>query len=108
LIDTRTDSRDLERRLVVDGYLKDPDFDRWYPLSAVLSLVTTPPPAPLEQLTTPTMFVVASEGLHQRLPAIPRPETGRRQRVLDALPQERQATALIADWFSATGLTVKT
>jgi hypothetical protein len=46
--------------------------------------------------------------VHQRLPAIPRPETGRRQRVLDALPQEPQATALIADWFSATGLTVKT
>lgn len=36
LIDTREDSRDLERRLVVDGYLKDPDFDRWYPLSAVV------------------------------------------------------------------------
>ena len=78
LIDTRTDSRDLERRLVLEGYLKDPDFDRWYPLSAVLSLLTTPPPADLEQLTTPTMFVVASEGptpdyivnLYQRLPAI--------------------------------------
>jgi hypothetical protein len=94
LIDTRTDSRDLEKGLVVDGYLKDPDFDRWYPLSAVLSLVTTPPPAPLEQLTTPTMFVVASEGptpdyivdLYQRLPAIPKRHPGRWQRLLDALP----------------------
>jgi pimeloyl-ACP methyl ester carboxylesterase len=80
LIDTREDSRDIERRLVLDGYLKDPDFDRWYPLSAVLSLMTTPPPGPLEQLQTPTMFVVASEGptreyivnLYQRLPRVPK------------------------------------
>jgi hypothetical protein len=50
LIDTREDSRAVERRLVLDGYMKDPDFDRWYPLSAVLSLMTTPPPGPLEQL----------------------------------------------------------
>ena len=49
LIDTSEDSRHVERRLVLDGYLKDPDFDRWYPLSAVLSLINTPPPAPLEQ-----------------------------------------------------------
>jgi hypothetical protein len=116
LIDTRTDSRDLERRLVVDGYLKDPDFDRWYPLSAVLSLVTTPPPAPLEQLTTPTMFVVASEGptpdyivdLYQRLPAIPKRLIQVDGSVYWMLSHQRQATALIADWFSATGLTVKT
>jgi hypothetical protein len=35
----------VERRLVLDGYLADPDFDRWYPVSAVMSLLTTPPPA---------------------------------------------------------------
>jgi pimeloyl-ACP methyl ester carboxylesterase len=76
LIDTREDTRDVERRLVLYGYLTDPDFDRWYPLSAVMSLLTTPPPAPLDALTTPTMFLVASEGptptyigdLYARLP----------------------------------------
>jgi pimeloyl-ACP methyl ester carboxylesterase len=95
LIDTRKDSRDLERRLVVDGYLKDPDFDRWYPLSAILSLVTTPPPGPMALLTTPTMFVVASEGptpdyivnLYQAVPTYSeKAHPGRRQRLLDALP----------------------
>src|SRR6266545_7656557 len=54
LVDPR---EDVERRLVVDGYLTDPDFDRWYPLSAVTSLMTTAPPGPLDGLTTPTMFV---------------------------------------------------
>jgi pimeloyl-ACP methyl ester carboxylesterase len=116
LIDTRTDSRDLERQLVVNGYLKDPDFDRWYPLSAVVSLGTTTPPAPLEHLTTPTMFIVASEGptpdyivnLYQRLPAIPKKLLQIDGSVYWMLSHPRQATALMADWFSATGLTVTT
>ena len=116
LIDTRKDSRDLERRLVAEGYLKDPDFDRWYPLSAVLSLVTTPPPAPLEQPMTPTMLIVASEGptpdyifnLYQRLPPIPKKLIQVDGSVYWMLSHPQQATALIADWFSATGLTGKT
>src|SRR6266508_2137931 len=78
LVDTGEDSRAVERRLVVDGYLCDPDFDQWYPLSAVMSLLSTPPAGPLEQLTTPTMFLVARQGptpayiadLYRRLPAI--------------------------------------
>ncbi len=78
LVDTGADSRAVEARLVVDGYLCDPDFDRWYPLSAVISLLSTPPPGPLEQLATPTMFLVARQGptpayiadLYRRLPAI--------------------------------------
>jgi len=78
LVDTGEDSRAVERRLVVDGYLRDPDFDQWYPLSAVMSLLSTPPAGPLEQLTTPTMFLVARQGptpayiadLYRRLPAI--------------------------------------
>jgi hypothetical protein len=44
LVDPR---EEVERRLVVDGCLTDPDFDRWYPLSAVTSLMTTPRRAPL-------------------------------------------------------------
>lgn len=62
LIDARASANRIERALVEDGYLGDRDFDRWYPLSAVMSLVSTPPARPVEQLSIPTMFVVASEG----------------------------------------------
>jgi alpha-beta hydrolase superfamily lysophospholipase len=110
LVDTREGVREVERRLVRDGYLKDPDFDRWYPLSAVMSLIDTPPPAPLGSLTIPTMFVVASEGptpdyireLYQRLPL-------KRKRIVDVegsvywmLSHPQQSAALIADWFAAS------
>jgi hypothetical protein len=46
---------------VLDGYLRDLDFDRWYPLSAVMPLMTTSPPTSLESLTVPAMLVVASQ-----------------------------------------------
>ena len=55
LIDTKEGSRAIEERLVNDGYRHDPDFDRWYPLSAILSLLTAPQPAPLSALSIPTM-----------------------------------------------------
>ena len=110
LIDTRADTREVERRLVLDGYLKDPDFDRWYPLSAVMSLLTTPPPGPLSRLTTPTMFVVASEGptpgyivdLHRRLPAIPTKLVRVEGSVYWMLSHPCQAATLVADWFAST------
>jgi hypothetical protein len=62
------------------------------------------------------MFVVASEGptpdyivnLYQRLLAIPKKLLQIDGSVYWMLSRPRQATALIADWFSATGLTVKT
>ncbi len=115
LIDTRKDSRDVERRLVADGYLKDPDFDRWYPLSAVLSLINTPPPGPLEQLRSPTMFVVASRGptpdyivsLSERLPPVPKRLIRINGSVYWMLSHQRQAAALMADWFSTAGLDVR-
>lgn len=110
LIDTRADSRDVERRLVLDGYLNDPDFDRWNPLSAIMSLMTTPPPAPLDSLTTPTMFVVASQGptptyivdLYHRLPAVQKKLVEIDGSVYWMLSHPRQAATLIADWFSAS------
>jgi hypothetical protein len=62
------------------------------------------------------MFVVASEGptpdyivnLYQQLPAIPKKLIQVDGSVYWMLSHQRQAAALIADWFSATGLTVKT
>lgn len=110
LIDNRPDTREVERRLVLDGYLKDPDFDRWYPLSVVMSLLTTPPPGPLHTLTTPTMFVVASEGptpgyiadLHGRLPAIEKKLVRVDGSVYWMLSHPRQAATLVGDWFAAT------
>ena len=62
LIDGRAGAHDIERRLVENGYLHDPDFDRWYPLSQVTSLLSTPPPNPVAHLRIPTMFIVADEG----------------------------------------------
>ncbi|MDD7966139.1 hypothetical protein [Actinomycetospora lemnae] len=110
LVDTHEGVRDVERRLVSDGYLEDPDFDRWYSLSTVMSLVSTPPPAPLVSLATPTMFVIASQGptpgyvadLYDRLPLT-------RKRILRVegsvywmLSHPREAAALIGDWFDAS------
>src|SRR4030066_1251176 len=82
LIDTQEVNRKLELRLVNEGYLKDPDFDKRYPLSAIMSLLLTPPPRPLSELNIPTMFMVAERGfgggsyvnyleeLYSRLPPI--------------------------------------
>jgi len=55
LVDTKEPGRSVESRLVTDGYLKDADFDKWYPLTAIMSLLYTPPPAPLTELATPRL-----------------------------------------------------
>lgn len=59
LIDADEPNRQVETRLVVNGYLHDPDFDTSYTLSAITSLLNTPP-NPLEDLRIPTMFLVPS------------------------------------------------
>ena len=62
LIDSKRENHEIEDRLVRKGYLKDPDFDRTYPISAVMSLVINPPPGSVAQMKTPTLFMVASRG----------------------------------------------
>ncbi|MGZ4942112.1 MAG: hypothetical protein ACXV5P_07390 [Halobacteriota archaeon] len=62
LIDTNEKNREIETRLVTGGYLNDPDFDKWYPLSAITSLISTPPPNPVAALKTPTMFLLDLKG----------------------------------------------
>lgn len=110
LIDTRPENGQVEHRLVVDGYLRDPDFDRWYPLSAVMSLMTTPPPSALDELRTPTMFVVASDGptpayivdLYRRLPAVPKRLEQVNGSVYWMLSHPRAAAGLVSDWFASS------
>jgi pimeloyl-ACP methyl ester carboxylesterase len=111
LIDPKPANRALEARLVVQGYLRDPDFDRWYRLSSIMSQVSTPPPQPLAELTTPTMFLVPVRGwsdpsylhdLYKRLPAV-------RKRLVEVdgsvywmLSHPREAAGVICDWFKET------
>jgi hypothetical protein len=110
LIDRRADVAAVEQRLVVDGYLQDPDFDRWYPLGAVMSLMTTVPPAPLEALRTPTMFVVASEGptpdyvvdLFRRLPVAQKRLEQVEGSVYWMLSHPQKAAELIGTWFDTS------
>ncbi len=109
LVDTQPENRRIEAPMV-DCYLHDPDFDRAYPLGASLSLLLTPPPAPLDALKTPTMFIVAARGvtpdyeraLFRRLPAI------RKKLVeVDGSPfwmcsHPQEAARLISGWFRET------
>lgn len=114
LIDTEEPGRTIESRLVVDGYLKDPDFDTWYPLSAILSLLFTPPPQQLSELHTPTMFMIAVRGfggsayvdylkdLYVRLPAIKKKMTEIDGSVYWMLSHPKEAAEIICDWFDKT------
>ena len=110
IIDTSEESRNLETQLVVEGYLNDPDFDKWYPLSAVMSLISTPPPNPLAELDTPTMFLLDQKGptpsyikdLYSRLPPI-------RKRLIEIdgsvywmLSHPKDAAKIISEWFSVS------
>lgn len=114
LIDTEPQNWTVERRLVEEGYLKDPDFDRWYPLSAILSLISTPPPNPIGDMDIPTMFMVANRGfagsgyvnylkdLYARLPEI-------RKRLVEVdgsvywmLSHPTEAAGMICNWFDET------
>jgi pimeloyl-ACP methyl ester carboxylesterase len=63
MIDTGDETnRTLESRLV-KAYNHDPDFDNYYRLKSVMSLVNTPPPNPISALSVPTMFIVARRGV---------------------------------------------
>lgn len=91
----------------VAAYAKDPNFDRWYPISAVMSLVTTPPPAPLSNLQIPTMFLVPERGLAPayvknlfgRLPAIKKKLVSVDGGVFWMCSHPREAARVISSWF---------
>src|SRR4030067_1645645 len=114
LIDTDEANRKLELRLVKEGYLKDPDFDKRYPLSAIMSLLLTPPPKPLSELNTPTMFMVATRGfggnayvdylrdLYSRLPPVRKKMIEVDGSVYWMLSHPKEAAKIICAWFDET------
>jgi pimeloyl-ACP methyl ester carboxylesterase len=111
LIDTKEGAREIERRLVVEGYLKDPDFDRWYRLSSIVSQVSTPPRNPLAELTIPTMFLVPvrgwsdptyERGLFDRLPSVKKRLVEVDGSVYWMLSHPKQASLAISEWFAET------
>ncbi|WP_149696992.1 hypothetical protein [Chitinophaga sp. CF418] len=61
MVDTKEENRKMEAPLI-KRFLNDPDFDKKYSLSAVISLVSTPPPNLLSGLKVPPMFLVPLRG----------------------------------------------
>lgn len=114
LIDTKEGNRAVETRLVREGYLHDPDFDRWYPLSAIMSLLLTPPPQPLTALQIPTMFLIALRGfggsafveyvedLYHRLPNVKKRLVEVDGSVYWMLSHPKEAAERICEWFDET------
>ncbi|MEZ4666524.1 MAG: hypothetical protein R3E39_01170 [Anaerolineae bacterium] len=108
IIDTNEESHALERQLVVEGYLHDPDFDKWYSLSTIMSLISTPPPNSLAELNTPTMFLLSLKGptpsyirsLYNRLPPILKKRVEVDGSVYWMLSHPIDAAQIIAEWFS--------
>ena len=110
LID-KEENREVETRLVKEGYLRDSGFDRWYPLSAVMSLVSTPPPNPISELKVPTMFLVPLRGwtdpsylsdLYRRLPPITKRLVEVNGGVFWMCSHPKEAAKIICEWFDET------
>jgi pimeloyl-ACP methyl ester carboxylesterase len=108
MIDVDPENYKRERELV-DAFTDDPDFDTHYSLSSVYSLVSTPPPGPLNNLKVPTMFIVLNRGfipdyfkkLYEELPCrkkIKEVNAG----VFWMLSQPKQAAVQITEWFNET------
>lgn len=111
LIDTKEENREIEVRLVENGYLNDPDFDKSYPLSAITSLLVTPPPNPLAELKVSTMFLVPTRGwtdptyardLYKRLPEVKKKFVEVDGSVFWMVSHPKEAAEIICDWFKET------
>lgn len=110
LIDAKEENRNLEKHLV-EGYMNDPDFDKWYPLSAIMSLISTPPPSPLTELKVPTMFLVPTRGwtdpsyvkdLYDRLPPVRKKLVEVDGSVYWMLSHPKDAANIVCEWFDQT------
>jgi hypothetical protein len=109
LVDAKPENHEIEAQLI-DSYRHDPGFDRRYSLSTVLSLVSTPPPAPLSALATPTLFIVPERGiapsnvhdLFARLPPIRKKLVDVDGSVFWMVSHAPAAARLIAGWFDET------
>ena len=108
-IDTKEKNRKLETYLV-EKYQRDPDFDKRYTLSSVMSLVSTPPPFPLETLKIPTMFLCPIRGfapsyvkdLYGRLPAIKKKLVEVDGGIFYFESHPKEAAEIICRWFNET------
>jgi len=109
MIDSKEESRQIETT-IVEAYLRDPDFVLRYPLSAIVSLLWTPPPRPLAELNTATMFLVPVRGmvpwyvrdLFERLPPIKKKIVEVDGGVFWMVSHPREAANIICDWFDET------
>lgn len=109
LVDSKPENHAIESALI-DKYQSDEDFDRAYPMSSVASLVLTPPPAPLESLRVPTMFLVSVRGitpsyireLFDRLPPIQKKLVEVDGSVFWMVSHPVRAAEVIGDWFATT------
>lgn len=109
LVDTKPENHRIEAPMI-RNYLRDPDFDRRYPVSAIVSLLDTPPPRPLAELAIPTMFVVPDRGivpsyfddLFQRLPPIEKQLVHVDGSVFYMVSHPRDEARLLGDWFHRT------
>jgi hypothetical protein len=109
MIDTKPRNRIIEQPLI-DHFSKDPEFDKYYPLSAIMSLVDTQPPNPLSMLKIPTMFIIPERGffpgyqkdLYSRLPNIKKKIALVDGSVFWMLSNPKEASGIICDWFDET------
>jgi hypothetical protein len=110
MIDREQANRVIEAPLIKEGFSKDPDFDRSYPLSSIMSLVYTPPPRPLSELRVPTMFMVPVRGffpsyerdLFSRLPDITKRIVDVDGGVFWMISHPKEAAGIICQWFNKT------
>ena len=109
MIDTDEDNWRIEMPMV-ESFSNDPDFDKQYPLSAIMSLVNTPPPKSLSALKVPTMFLVPIRGffpsyekdLYNRLPDIRKKLIELDGGVFWMLSHPYDAAKIICEWFDTT------
>ncbi len=109
MVDTKEENRKIEAPLI-ERFLKDADFDRKYPLSAIMSLVYTVPPKPLSGLKVPTMFLIPIRGffpsyekdLYNRLPDIKKKIIEVDGSVFWMVSHPYEAAKIICQWFDET------
>jgi pimeloyl-ACP methyl ester carboxylesterase len=109
LVDSEAANQNVEAPYVA-AFRHDPDFDSWYRLAGIMSLVTTPPPNPLAELATPTMFLVPIRGLfpdyvrdlYRRLPSVPKKLIEVDGGVYWMCSHPTAAATTIGSWFAET------
>lgn len=107
MVDIEEEENRRIEEAIVHSFNMDPDFDMCYTLSAILSIVSTPPPKDLSVLRTPTVFLVPVRGffpsyfkdLYDRLPRIKKRLVEIDGGVFWMLSHPHQAAKIICDWF---------